>query len=237
MPKRGYGATYTIGGTTVGSIESIDTPSIETDMIDVTTLDAADGYKRYIPGALDGGTVKMTGKYEQSNAGQQALLTALNNQTEDTHIITLPTGLGTTITFQGLVKSLKAPGEVNIDDAVGFEIEIQVTGKPIIATTASGGLTALSLTGAGGTLSPSFGAGVRFYSFGGVTASSVTVTATAASHTLVLYIDDVYSQNLTTGVASASITMAIGAPKKLTIIAYEASKAPQKTEIVVIKTA
>jgi hypothetical protein len=102
---------------------------------------------------------------------------------------------------------------------------------------ASGGLTALSLTGTGGAIAPAFSAGVLKYLFSGVTATSVTVTATAASHTLVLFVDGVYSQVLTSGSPSAAIPVTIGVVKELTIFANEAGKVTQVTEINVLKTA
>lgn len=108
-----------------------------------------------------------------------------------------------------------------------------LAGLPV---TASGGLTGLALTGTGGTLSPAFGVGVRSYSFGGVSAASVTVTATAANHIINLYVDGVFSQVLLSGTASSAIAMSIGS-KKLTIVAQEVGKQSQTTEIVVIKTA
>lgn len=100
---------------------------------------------------------------------------------------------------------------------------------------ASGGLSALAMTGTGGTLSPVFGAAVRYYTFGGVSATSVTVTATAVDHTIKLYANDVYVQDLVSEIASAPIAMSIGT-KKLTIIAQEAGKTSQTTEIIVVKT-
>lgn len=112
-----------------------------------------------------------------------------------------------------------------------------LNGKVGLPVSASSGLSALSLTGTGGTLSPSFGAAVRYYTFGGLTGTSFTVTATAASHTIKLYVDGVFSQNLTSGTASAAISMAATGTKKLAIVAYEANKTAQTTEIVVVKTA
>ncbi len=103
-----------------------------------------------------------------------------------------------------------------------------------VPTSVSTGLSGLSLTGTNGTLSPSFGADVRYYTFGGVTATGVTVTPTAANHTIKLYIDGVYSQDIVSGEASASIPMAVGT-KKLTITAQELGKAVQTTEIIVEK--
>lgn len=109
-----------------------------------------------------------------------------------------------------------------------------LAGLPV---TDSAGLSALSMTGAGGTLSPSFGAAVRYYSFGGVTGTSVTVTATAAGHTIKLYVNGVFTQNLTSGVASSGIAMSSIGTKQLRIVAQDGTKTPQTTEIVVIKTA
>lgn len=116
-------------------------------------------------------------------------------------------------------------------DAIAY-----LNGKAGIPVEASGGLSALSMTGAGGTLSPAFGAAVRYYTFGGVTAASVQVTATAASHSISLYADGVFVQTLVSGSASGAIAMSIGT-KKLTIIAQEAGKQSQTTEIIVVKTA
>lgn len=107
--------------------------------------------------------------------------------------------------------------------------------KAGIPVSASTGLSALSMTSAGGTLSPAFGAGVRYYTYGGVTAASVTVTATAALHTISLYADGVFVQTLTSGAASAAISMTAALPKKLTIVAQETGKQSQTTEIVVVK--
>lgn len=98
------------------------------------------------------------------------------------------------------------------------------------------GLSALLLTGTGGTLSPAFGAAVRYYTFGGVTGADVKVKATAASHTIKLYVDGTFNQNLTSGSDSAAIALDIGA-KKLTIVAQEAGKSSQTTEVIVVKTA
>lgn len=103
-----------------------------------------------------------------------------------------------------------------------------------VPTSVSAGLSGLELTGTGGTLSPSFGADVRYYTFGGVTATGVTVTPTAANHIIKLYIDGVYSQDIVSGEASTSIAMAVGT-KKLTITAQELGKSVQTTEIIVEK--
>ncbi len=118
--------------------------------------------------------------------------------------------------------TLEADAKAYLDTLAGLELS------------ASAGLSALSMTGTGGTLTPSFGAAVRYYAFYGVTGTTVTVTPTAANHTIKLYIDGVYSQDIVSGAASASISISTGT-KKLTLVCYEAGKSSQTTEIVVQK--
>jgi phi13 family phage major tail protein len=104
-----------------------------------------------------------------------------------------------------------------------------------LPVSASGGLTGLTMNGTGGTLSPTFSGDSRYYAFTGLTGTSFTITVTAANHTIQLYVDDVLTQNLSSGVASSSIAMPTSGTKKLRIVAYEPGKQSQTTEIVVIK--
>lgn len=104
-----------------------------------------------------------------------------------------------------------------------------------ISGTASGGLTDLSLTGTGGTLVPSFGAAIRYYTFGGMTGTAFTVTPTAADHTIEMYVDGVFLQNVTSGQASGSVAIASVGTKLVTLIAYESGKSTQTTYITVEK--
>lgn len=110
-------------------------------------------------------------------------------------------------------------------------------GKAGISNTPSLGLSALVVTGTGGSLSPSFDAGVRYYTFVGLTDTSFTVTPTAATHTIKMYVDGTFIQNVTSAQASNAIAMASVGTKKVTLVAYESGKASQTTEIIVVKTA
>jgi len=111
-----------------------------------------------------------------------------------------------------------------------------LNGKVGISSTPSTGLSALVLTGTGGTISPAFGAAVRYYTFGGLTGTNFTVTATAANHVIEMYVNDVFTQKLTSGSASNAVAMAAIGTKKIKLVAYENGKESQTTEIVVVKT-
>lgn len=234
MAQRALGTTFQIGANVITELTSIAGLDISQETIDSTNLSSTGGYREFIAGFKDGGEVSVSGNFNGSDTnGQMALYTALNSSTTDSYTITYPSG--GSWTFDGVVTGFSTGAE--LEDLVTFEATIKVSGKPSLGITASGGLTALSLTGAGGTLSPAFAAANRSYSFGGVTATSVTVTATAAAHTLKLYIDGVFSQTLTTAVASASISLTLNVGKKLTIIAYETNKSQIVYDVTVIKTA
>lgn len=230
--KTGNSTTIQIGATTIGEVVSIGGVSIATDAIDVTTL--ASTMKEFIPGLQDAGEVTIGVNFYTSDTGQLALKTAALNKTTDTYIITFPSTIGATWTFSGFITAY-GTGEIS-NEAVTAEITVKITGSPTLGLTTSGGLTNLSLTGTGGTLVPTFSASLRSYMFSGVSATSVTVTPTAASHTIKLYIDDVYSQDIASGAASNSISLTINVSKRLTLICYEAAKTPITYNIIVLKT-
>lgn len=231
--KTGYSTTIKIGVTTIGEVTAIGSVAIAVASIDVTTL--ADAFAQFIPGVADAGEVTISGNFYPSDSGQVALETAAFAKTTNEYTITFPTALGVTWIFDAFITNF-ATGELTNSGAIPFEITVKITGEPDLGTTASTGLSALALTGAGGSISPAFGAAVRAYTFGGVSATSVTITPTAASHTIRLYIDGVYSQDITSGAASAAIPVVINVGKLLTLVVNEAAKTPISYNIVVVKT-
>lgn len=176
----------------------------------------------------------MSGYYRAGDVGQLAMDAAFESGEELAFQIITPAAVGVTYAFNGVVTGLTS--EAALEDLISWEATVKVSGPVQTGSSASGGLSALSLTGSGGSLSPSFDNGLYAYSFGGVSAASVTVTATAASHTIKLFVDGVFHSNLTTAVASGAISLAVDVGKRLTIVAYEAGKSPKVYEILVIKT-
>lgn len=230
----GLGTRLLIGVNYLASLTSVDGMEVSADTVECTTLE--DTWRKYKPGLKDGGEVSVSGYFEPGDTnGQVAMYDAFASGAETTFSILFPATMGASWNFSGIVTSFKTSAEM--EENVSFEATIKVSGQPSLGLTASGGLTALSLTGAGGALTPAFANTNYSYAFSGVTAASVTVTATAASHTLKLYIDGTYSQDLTSGSASAAIPLTINVGKKLTIIAFENGKTQKVYEVVVVKTA
>lgn len=235
MAQQALGTKLQIGANYIAELTSISGLELSADTIETTSLDS-NGWRTFIQGMKDGGEVSVQGFFNSADTqGQVALYNLFNNGSVSAFTILFPSALGASWGFSGVVTAIKTGSDM--EEAVSFEATIKVTGAPSLGLTASAGLSALSLTGAGGTLSPIFNNGNFNYSFGGVTATSVTVTATAANHTLNLFVDDVFSQVLTSGSASASIPLVLNIGKKITIIANESGKTAKIYEVVAIKTA
>lgn len=231
--EKALGTKIKIGVNSIAELTSIGGLELSKDTIETTTLDSVEGWRTFIGGLKDGGEVSLGGYFNPADTnGQNAMYVAFNDDSEQDFTILFPAKLGASWNFKGIVTGFSTGAE--LEDGISFEATIKVSGKPSLGLTPSGGLTNLALTGTGGVLSPAFANAIYSYAFSGVTAASVNVTATAASHNLALYIDGVFSQNLTSGSPSSAIAMAIGS-KKLTILANENGKTQKVYEIVVIK--
>jgi predicted secreted protein len=236
VPKRSVGTKLMIGINTVAGLTSISAPTRTAETLDTTTLDSDGGYRTFTGGFKDGGEVTISGYFEPGDAGQNALDAAYESGEETNFQIIFPAEFGASWSFSGVVTSHQG-GNADLEELIGFEATIKISGKATLSTTAGTGLTALSLTGTGGALSPTFASGKYSYNFGGVTASSITVTATGVGQTIKLYVDGVFAEELTSGVASTAITLALNVGKKLTIVATDEGKSPVTYEVVAVKTA
>jgi predicted secreted protein len=235
LPRRSVGTKLQIGLNYVAGLTSIAGIAKTADTLDTTTLDSDGGYRTFTGGFKDGGEVSLSGYFEPGDEGQRALEAAFEAGDAAPFKIIFPADLGVSWDFQGVVTAVSTSAE--LEELVSFEATVKVSGKPTLVSAPSAGLTGLTLTGAGGTLSPTFDNGNYYYTYSGVSANSVTITATAAGHTLKLYVDGAYKQDLTTGVASQAINLIANAAKKLTIVAQEPGKSQVVYEVVVTKAA
>jgi len=227
--KAAFGTTISIGGTAIAELTNIGGVDASMDTIDVTSHDSANAYREFIGGLIDAGEVPIEGNCYPGDAGQAALLTALNNRTASTFVITFPTAVGATWTFSALVTGFKA-ADAPIDGQLPFSASLKITGKPVLAVTASNNLSDLVFTTA--TLYPAFAAGT--YEYTGVsTGASVTVTPTAT-----LGVITVNGNVVPTTEASGAISLGIaGTVTVFTIIVTETNKTPKTYTVRIAKTA
>ena len=232
---KAIGTKLRIGINSIVELTSITGIEAQADTIETTTLDS-NGARTFEQGLKDYGEVSASGFFNPSDTnGQKAVYDAFISGALTNFSILFPPAMGASWEFQGIVTGFSTGAE--LEDGISFELTIKVSGQPSLGLTPSAGLSALALTGTGGTLTPAFNTNTFSYAFSGVTATSVTVTATAANHTLDLYVDGVYTQRLTSGSASAAIPMPTVGSKKLTILAAESGKTQKVYEIIVVKTA
>lgn len=106
--------------TTIGEI------GIESDEIDVTTLDSTGGYKEFIAGFKDAGEVSLEGIIKSETA-LAAMVALADSQVVEEWTIETPSG--STWVFDGFVKSFKE-GEATVEGVRGFTGSIRVSGEP-----------------------------------------------------------------------------------------------------------
>lgn len=125
------GTTLKIGTASVGSLKSISGIDESADTIDVTDLGNSTGYRDFLPGFKDGGEVSVSGFFDGSDAGQQALETLFQGGGTETCKIVFPSAIGKTWSFTA--GCTKYTTGASVDDAVTFEATLKVSGQPILA--------------------------------------------------------------------------------------------------------
>jgi len=238
--KNSIGTKIKIGSTYVAKLTKIGVPKLTKEKIDVTTLDSAGGYREYIGGFRDSGELDIEG-YATGDAGQTTLKS--NYESDDNVSFTIEFSNGRTCTFDGYVSEYEE-GEATMNEAVRIKAKLTVSGVVDYAEDASTGWSAFILRNAADdadatndAYAPTVAAGTLRYAVTFDTLTSVRPKATAASHTIKLYVDDVYVEDLTSGTSGTAIAFSAGQVKKLTFKAWEDGKTPKYYEMMVHRTA
>ena len=125
MPFTGIGTVLKRGTVAIADIVSINGPGMARDTVDVTTLSSVGGYREFITGLRDGGT--LTFEVLFSKTGYQALKTDFENDDAETYSVELPDDDSTIIGFNGLVTDF--PVTIPLDDKVSVSVTIKITGN------------------------------------------------------------------------------------------------------------
>jgi len=121
----------------IAEINSITGPSMTRDFIDVTSLDSTGGYREFIAGFRDAGTVALSMNFTRDT--YELMKDDFESDTVQNYEIVLPDVENTTLEFEGLVTEL--PLTIPTDDKVTADATIKVTGQVVINSGASTGLT------------------------------------------------------------------------------------------------
>ena len=138
MAERSFGSKLeysTSGGawTTVSNATSIGFPAPEIDEIEVTNHDSVGGYREFLPGLKDGGTVDFEGV-----VADDSVVSGLQSAFDATTVYSwkITTRSGATWTFDGYMASF-GEGDADIDSARTYAGSIRVSGKPTFTAASS----------------------------------------------------------------------------------------------------
>ena len=121
----GQGTIFSRNGTPIGEINSIEGPTKSRETNEVTRLEDTDGYRQYIGGLREPGTVTLSMNFTREN--YDLLNTDYESDEVQSYSIALPDDDATTFTFSGLVTEL--PLSVPIGDKITCDVTIQISGK------------------------------------------------------------------------------------------------------------
>jgi len=127
MAIKSFGIGVTINTTAIGELTDVTPGGADVNFIDVTAHDSAGGWKKFIGGLSDGGTLELTGNYKFSDAGQAALIAQRGQQAA----IVVTFSDSTTSTFNAIVGAYNLSNP--LDDKVEFTCSLKVTGAITLA--------------------------------------------------------------------------------------------------------
>ena len=116
----------------IAEINSITGPGMTRDTIDVTSLDSLSGYREFIPGFKNPGTVSLSMNMTQASVSQ--MIADFDSNDFQNYEIQLHEA-GVYLEFEGFVTEM--PLTIPPDDKVTMDVTIQITG-PVSLTSASG---------------------------------------------------------------------------------------------------
>lgn len=124
MAIKSFGVTVSIDGTAIGELVSADITGGDVSFIDTTTHESSNGYREFIGGLKDGGTLELSFKYDVADAGQVKLRNPAVQGTVKDAIVTFTDT--STATFNVVVG---IPSTVNpLDEDVTSTCSCKITG-------------------------------------------------------------------------------------------------------------
>jgi len=110
---------------TIAEVNNIGGPGMSRDTIDVTSLDSTDGYREFIAGFRDSGTVTLSLNFTRAEYD------TMKNDFEDDDLqnyeIVLPDAENTTLEFEGLVTEM--PLTIPPDNKITVDVTIKISGQ------------------------------------------------------------------------------------------------------------
>ena len=112
----------------ISEIKNINGPGMSKATIDVTSLSSTGGYREFIGGFKDGGSISMTMLFRRDT--YEIMKADFEDSDLQNYEIILPDTEETTIEFEGLVTELGLA--IPTDDAITSDVSIKISGEPVM---------------------------------------------------------------------------------------------------------
>jgi predicted secreted protein len=124
----GVGTQFLRNSVALAEVTSITGPTMTRDFIDVTSLDSTGGYREFITGFRDAGTISLNMNFTETS--YIALKEDFETPTANSYSIVLSNSEATEISFEGLVTEI--PITIPTDDKISVDCTIKITGVVLI---------------------------------------------------------------------------------------------------------
>ena len=119
---RSFGAKVYVNGIAVGGLTDISASGTDVAFVETTSHDSAGGYRTFLSGLKDGGTLELTGRYNYADIGQDYLKD--NPGASAAFVVTFSDG--TKASFSAIVGGYSVANP--LDDATEFSCSCKITG-------------------------------------------------------------------------------------------------------------
>jgi predicted secreted protein len=128
--KRWSGAAWVA----LAEVNSITGPTMTRNFIDVTSLDSTGGYREFITGFRDAGTISL--KMNFTATSYLKMLADFESAIAQNYMIVLSDSDETAFEFEGLVTEV--PLSIPTDDKITADVTIKITGQVLFETKSGG---------------------------------------------------------------------------------------------------
>lgn len=109
----------------IGEVNNISGPTMTREFIDTTSLDTSGGYRTFITGFRDAGTLTFSMNFNRDD--YDTLKSDFESDTLQDYEVVLPDADDTSLEFQGLVTEI--PLSIPPDDKVTVDVTIKISGE------------------------------------------------------------------------------------------------------------
>ena len=122
MAIKSYGVAVSVATNDIGDLTDVSIGGVDVSFVDITTHDSASGWKEFVGGLKDGGSLDLTGAYKVGDTGQAYLFG--NPGATAACVVTFSDS--STASFDAVVGGFNTSNP--LDDTVEFTCSLKITG-------------------------------------------------------------------------------------------------------------